>query len=233
VRWTLLLPVVGCGSSLSYYGKPTPDETLTNGNTDGSDPSIETSTTPPTDGGGDADTDADADADADTDADSDADADADTDADTDTGTPPTTTGPTGTGLTPAAPIDGTYEGTITIDYTFKVPLLGFSSTCDGPVTVTVAAASYTPVIGTIECDWPILDVKAQLELGPVTGALSGGFSGSTVSGTTDGSSDSGQFVWSEGWSGTAYGDSFTATFSGGTLFYDAYDGTIDVSWVGP
>src|SRR5687768_10155599 len=108
--------MVGCSSSLSYYGDnggdgkedpPATDVTTTDA------PLIDTATGTPTDPTDPTETDTDVDADTDTDADADADADTDADADVDTGTA------VGTG----APIDGVYQGSIHIDYEFKLPFV--------------------------------------------------------------------------------------------------------------
>lgn len=215
-----------CDASLSYYGGRPPEDSDTEEPTAPEAPgdSGTAPTDPATGGDADTDTDSDADADADTDSDSDADSDSDTDADVDTAD---------TGTPPAVILDGTYVGTIDIDYTLLVPLLGGNAVCSGPVTLTVDQASATPIVGTVQCDWPVLAIWAQALLDDVDGTLDGTFSGAIVSGSTQGQDGTGTFVWSEVWGGIVVGNTIAGGFTGGTVLWDNYDALFTATWVGP
>ena len=154
----------------------------------------------------------DANADADTDADSDADTDADTDTDTGTAPPP--------------PLDdGTYTGTITINYTMTVPLLGGNSVCDGPIDFTVDSAANPPISGTYSCDWPILDLWAALWLDTVNGTVTGSEAGGLLLGDIDGDESVGTFVFADPWNGfVSAGPTINGTFNNAHFLVDDYVG---------
>lgn len=169
----------------------------------------------------------------------------DTDASGSTGQSPPGSVPTDTGTAPAgtapgtpAPVlvDGVYVGTIVIDYTLLVPFFGGSSVCDGPITITVDQAAVPAITGTIECEWPTLDLWAQLWLDTAYGVLDGDVdpSGTLLSGGTQGSESIGTFEWDEAWDASVLaGPVIEGAFDGKNPLYDTYSATFTATWVGP
>lgn len=232
VRHQTLLLVLACGcGSMSVFeaGKDAPADTAlpiadTGDPATGSEPGDSTEpsqTTEPTDPGG-------------------TDPSSGSTGQTPPGTGPTDTGTPPGGTTPGAPapvvLDGVYVGTIVIDYTLLVPFFGGSSVCDGPITLTVDQAAVPAVTGTIECEWPVLDLWAQVWLNTAYGALDGNIdpSGTLLSGDTQGSESVGTFTWDEPWEATVLaGPVIEGAFDGKNPLYDTYSATFTATWVSP
>jgi hypothetical protein len=207
-----------CTSTLSHYGPEGGPASRPEGDEDGSSDDVEALdvadsadtgvVTVPTE------------TDTDTDTDADADTDADTDTDTDTPTTTTTTPPA-----PSAVQDGHYTGTVEIDYTNHLPLIGGSGLCTGRVVIDVDQSQAVPVVGTVDCDWPPLNFWAQVTMNHVSGVLEGYVNGSDLFGATDGEDGNQVFVWSDDWTATVQNDRIEGTFDGGTFLVDSYTAT--------
>ena len=170
---------------------------------------------------------------------------------TGTGTTATGTGTTTTGTTTGATTtstttsttttttggatlnDGHYSGTVTVYFNLTFPPI--TSTCTGDVDIVVDASASPQIQGTLsDCDWPILDLLAQLTLGTVNGTIDGSASGSAISGNSIGSEPEGFVTWDQGYSGTvAAGPVMGATFNSGFAIIGYQEVTVTAAWTGP
>jgi hypothetical protein len=135
---------------------------------------------------------------------------------------------------PEPVLDGRYSGTIEITYDVNLIFLKLNSTCDGDVEfdVDLAATTGPQIIGSFDCDWPILDLAVQAVFG------------SDIGGTFDGFVDPITFETSgtihcvntdcfdtDGWFGSD-GQTIEASFSSGA-FPETWDGSFSATWVSP